>query len=824
MGKKISHYRLEEELGRGGAGHVYKAYDTTLDRTIVLKLLAPDLTADKESRTRFLREARLASALDHPNICTIYEIGEADDQYFIAMQYVPGKTLKQFIGGRPLSLESLLSISLQVGDALAAAHAQGIVHRDIKSTNIIITPRGQAKVLDFGLAKLLSEQPGGFRVDPADVELTRVGASLGTPSYMSPEQARGERVDHRSDIFSFGVVLYEMAAGEGPFKRKSQVETMNAVINEPHAPVTELNKDIPAALAAVMDRALAKRPDDRYPSMPPLMQELRAVVQANWSGELSIPGGVSIPYVPPQRSLSFGSVGRWLGRLWGRETSRTAPPGRTVISQQRESSQISDLKTLNEESASESVMRAAAKMKPGPSIAVLPFVNMSADAENEYFCDGMVEELIDALTKVAGLWVASRSSAFQFKGEAHDIRKVGEQLNVSHVLEGSVRKAGTRLRITAQLIKADDGYHLWSEKYDRELEDIFAIQEEITGKIVQQLKIKLAGEPGAPRVKLYTQNIDAYTLYLKGRFYWNQRTEEGIKKGIEHFQQAIDTDSNYAVAYAGVADCYNILVITGADPPQECWQKAKSAATKALEIDDELAEAHASLALVRMYYEWDWLEAEREFKRAIGLNPNYPTAHQWYAEYLAAMSRPDEAVAEIKRAQELDPLSVMVVTAVGIIFYYARQYDQAIGPLRKAIEMNPNFPPAHRVLGWVCEQQGLSEETIAAFQNAVTTSGRNVSMLADLGRADGLSGEKGEAQKGLDELKSLAQHRYVSPYELALIYTGMGERDQALEKLEEACQEHYWSVAYLNVHPVWDGLRSDPRFTELVKKMGLERS
>lgn len=812
----ISHYRLDKELGRGGGGHVYKAYDTVLNREVVLKLLAPDLVTNQESRARFLREAQLASALDHPNICTIYEIGQVEDQHFIAMQYVPGKPLSRVIDGRPLSLESLLSIGLQVADALTTAHARNIVHRDIKSANIIITPRGQAKVLDFGLAKAVSES-----ASQAEAELTRMGASLGTPSYMSPEQARGERVDHRSDIFSFGVVLYEMATGQGPFKRKSPVETMNAVIHEPHPPITELNQAIPLQLGSIIDRTLAKDPANRYQTMQQVVEALRTVAQT-YASVAGVPDGVSVPYARPQRQSALGGVGRWVRRFLGRETRSGASPSQMLTSGQRESSQVSPASPFPREPAAESSRVSALSARSGPSIAVLPLVNMSADPENEYFCDGMTEELIDALAKVEELRVVSRSSCFQFKGTGHDVRELGEQLNVSHVLEGSVRKAGNRIRITAQLISVNDGFHLWSEKYDRELEDVFAIQDEITERIVEQLKVKLAGEKAAQLVKPATHNVEAYTLYLKGRFYWNKRTEEGIKKGIECFEQAIVTDPGYALAYAGLADCYNVLAITGGDP-SACFSKAKTAATKALALDDTLAEAHASLALTRTFYDWNWLEAESAFQQAIGLNPNYPTAHQWYAEYLSAMKRPDEALTEIKRTLELDPLSLMVITAVGIVFYYARQFDQAIEPLQKVLDMDPNFPPALRVIGWVYEQQGMSEEAIEAYQQAVTSSGRNVSMLADLGRSYAATGRRDEAQKLLDELQDLAQQRYVSPYELALIYTGLGENDQALEKLAAACEERYWLVVNLNVHSTWDRLRAEPRFAALLKRMGLER-
>ncbi|MCS6805711.1 MAG: protein kinase [Acidobacteriota bacterium] len=812
MNRIVSHYRLEKELGRGGGGTVYKAYDLTLNRDVVVKLLAPDLTADRESRARFLREAQLASSLDHPNICTIYEIGQTEDQHFIAMQYVPGQTLSRLLDGRPLSLDSLLSIGLQVADALATAHAHHIVHRDIKAANIIVTPRGQAKVLDFGLAKIVSEKRS-----PSDVELTRMGASLGTPSYMSPEQARGERVDHRSDIFSFGVVLYEMATGQSPFKRRTPIETMNAVINERHRPVSELNKSIPPPLVAIIDRMLAKAPAERYQSMQQVVEELRAVAQT-YGRSVGIPDGVSVPYVVPQRQSALGGVGRWVKRFLNRESRSGATSSRMGRSGLRVTQAAADQLP---EPTIETTQAAVTFMHTAPSIIVLPFVNMSADQENEYFCDGMTEELIDALAKIDGLRVVSRSSSFQYKGVAHNIRELAEQLNVTHVLEGSVRQSGSRIRITAQLINAADGYHLWSEKYDREMADVFSVQDEIAGKIVEQLKLKLTTEQATQLMKPSTHNLEAYTLYLKGRFYWNKRTEEGLRKGIECFQSAIATDPNYALAYAGLADCYNILAITGADPSSDAFRQAKAAALQALALDERLAEAHASLALAKTFYDWDWPGAEQGFRQAIQYNPNYPTAHQWYAEYLSAMSRFDEALTEIKRALELDPLSLMIITAVGLVFYYGRQYDQAIEPLRRVLEMDPNFPPALRVLGWAYEQKGMMEEAVGQYQRAVSASGGNVSMLADLGRAYGLIGWQDKAQQALDELQQIAHRCYVSPYEFALIYAGLDDKDRALEKLYEAAEERYWLMVNLNAHATWDGLRDEPRFIQLLNRMGL---
>jgi serine/threonine-protein kinase len=472
MGQTISHYRLEQELGRGGMGRVYKAYDTVLDRTVVLKLLASDLITDKESRNRFLREARLASALDHPNICTIYEIAEADGQYFIAMQYVPGKTLKQLIGGRPLSLDSLLSIALQVGDAIAAAHARGIIHRDIKSTNIIITPRGQVKVLDFGLAKLLADKERAVSPSTGEAEVTRVGATLGTPSYMSPEQARGERVDHRSDIFSFGVVLYEMAAGRTPFKEKSQVETMSAVINQPHPPVIERNKNIPPPLSALIDRALAKKPSDRYQSVQQMVEELRPIRLSLRLVALSIPDGVMVPYVRPRRQPRLGAVGRWMERFWKSEATWETPPSQESVADQREPYQEQEF----------SLTRGSAR-----TLAVLPFRNLSGDPSADFYGLSLADSLITELAKWKSLIVRPSSLVAKYQNLSIDPAQVRRELDVEIMLTGNFLKAGDRVRVTAQLINVTSSELLWSERIDTEAQDVLKIQDRISQRIVSGL-------------------------------------------------------------------------------------------------------------------------------------------------------------------------------------------------------------------------------------------------------------------------------------------------------------------------------------------------
>jgi len=730
-------------------GEVYLAEDKQLNRKVAIKFLPAQSIRDEQARKRLIREAQAAAKLDHPNICAIYEVGEADGQSFIVMQYVEGETLSSRIQRKPLEIRETLDIAVQVADALAEAHARGVIHRDIKPQNIMITPRDQVKVLDFGLAKVVQQSPSTQSQAETESLLTGPGMILGTVPYMSPEQVKGELLDSRSDIFSFGAVLYEMISGIQPFAGKNAAVTISAILTQEPLSLARYDTDAPEELQSIACKCLKKDREQRYQSTQELLGDLKSL-------------------------------------MFHRSKEQTAA-------------------------------------KPPPSIAVLPFVNMSADPENEFFCDGLAEELINALTKIEHLGVAARTSAFSFKGKEVDVRDIGRKLNVNTVLEGSVRKAGNKLRITAQLINVADGYHLWSERYDRQMEDVFEIQDEITLAIVDALKVRMLGKERAALLKRYTDNTEAYQLYLKGRYYWNKWTAEGIKKGIEYFNQAIEIEPGYALAYAGLADCY---ATQGAGdalalPPKEAFSKAKASAMKALAIDDTLAEAHISLGLVKLNYEWDWLGAEREFKRAIELNSNYAAAYHWYSHYLIVMERTEESFVISKRALEIDPLDLEINAHLAWHYYFARQYDQAIEQCLNTLEMNPNFHEAHWFLGWAYEEKLMYEEAVTEFQKAVALSGGSVQMIAELGHAYAVSGKKDDAQKALDELKELSKRRYVTPYTIALIYVGLGEKDQALEWLESAYEDRDVWLIYLKVEPKFDSLRSEPLFTDLMRRVGL---
>ena len=750
IGKTISHYKILQKLGEGGMGVVYKARDTKLNRPVALKFLTPQALDSKKERTRLVQEAQAAAALNHPHIATIYEIDEVQDQTFIAMEFIDGQSLKEKTKSRPLKLEEALEITVQIAEGLQEAHQKDIIHRDIKSGNIMVTSRGQVKIMDFGLAKTAKG-----RLTARD-EITS-----GTVAYMSPEQASGGSIDPRSDVWSLGVVLYEIVAGQLPFKGNYNEAVIYSILNEEPISIRQLRPKVPMDFERILNKALAKSPDERYQNASGVLFDLRKL----------------------KRQLE------------------------SIISG-----------------------RQPHKKKVRPSIAVLPFANLSADKEQEYFCDGMAENLINALTHVEDLRVVARTSAFSFRGKEIDLREIGRKLKVETLLEGSVRKAGSRLRISAQLINVADGYHLWSEKYDRDIgetccpEDIFTIQDEISLAVVDKLKVKLLGGEKAKLVKRHTKDLEAYDLYLKGRFFWNKRTKEGYRKSLGYFQQAIDRDPTYALAYVGIADCYNLRGWYDYLPPQEAFARARAAAQKALEMDDTLAEANASRGWINTNYEWDWPAAESKYKRAIEINPSYATAHQWYAEYLSYMGRHDESIAEAKRAQELDPFSMIINTDLGQVLYYARRYDQAVEQLQKTLELDPNFIVAHFFLALLYAQKAMNDEATAEAQKARALSGGDDSlMLAHLGAIYSFSGRSDEAKKVLDELQQLSKHTYVSPFYTALIYKGLGQKDQALEWLEKAYEGRDHWLETLEVHPWLDSLRADPRFIELLKKMGFEK-
>ncbi len=742
IGKTISHYKILEKLGEGGMGVVYKAEDTKLKRTVALKFLSPQAIGTEEDKTRFIHEAQAAAALNHPNICTVHEIDEYGDRSFIVMECIEGESLKAKIKSGPLQLDEAVEIAVEIAEGLQEAHNKGIIHRDIKSANIMLTAAGRVKVMDFGLAK-----------SSGRTQLTRSGTTVGTVAYMSPEQGRGEPVDHRTDIWSLGIVLYEMITGELPFKGDYEQVVLYSIMNEQPGSIRDLRSGVLFELEKVVTKAMVKDPDERYRQVDDV---------------------------------------------------------------------LSDLKCIKRKMESKIEKEESARTEPAPSIAVLPFVNMSPDPENEYFGDGLAEELINALTKLKGLHVAARTSAFTFRGREADIREIGKKLDVSTILEGSVRKAGNRLRITAQLINIADGYHLWSERYDRAMDDIFTIQDEITAAIVERLKVELVGIKKETVVKRYTENLEAYDLYLKGIYYWNKLTPDGFERSIEFFKKATEIDPHYALAYASLADSYWFGSFWGNLPPRQTCPKAREAARKAIEIDYTIGQAHASLASIHTFFDWDWEAAEREFKRAIELAPNSSYTRLDYSLYLNLMRRYDEAVIQARKAQELDPLSGICNTHLAHRLWQARRNDEAIEQFQKWLEIEPNDWFSHHHLSQLYLEKSKIKEAIAEIDKSLELSGGVPMNVANAVMIHYRFGDKEVAERLFNSLKKRASREYIQPMGFVMIYLIRGEVDQAFEWVKKAYEERDSFLPWFRVTPL-DCMQfpSDPRIDELLDRLGL---
>ncbi len=803
IGLTVSHYRILEKLGGGGMGVVYKAEDLRLGRHVSLKFLPEQLSRDPLAIERFQREARAASSLNHPHICTIYDVDQYDGQNFIVMEFLEGHTLKNRITGRPIDLERVPEYGHQMADALEAAHAKAIIHRDIKPANIFITNRGQVKLLDFGLAKLLPERraanrarhgPATFSATTEDGHLTSDGVALGTVAYMSPEQVRGQELDERTDLFSLGLVLYEMATGQRAFTGNTSGVIFDAILNRAPTPPARLNPAIPVQLEQIIAKALEKDRELRYRTASDMRADLQRLKRDTDSLR-------AMPFTYGQASRQ--KLRRyWPHYVWG---------GVLAI--------LLILFGLNVSNLRDSLFNGTSQAKI-ESIAVLPFANLSNDSKTEYLSDGITESLINSLSQLPNLAVMSRNTVFRYKGQATDPQKVGHDLHVRAILTGRLSLTGDELLISVNLEDVQNSRQIWGEQYNRKLSNLVSVQQEIAGDIYGRLRPRLAGEEKKLLAKRPTENVEAYQLYLQGLFYWNKWTQADFKRAADYFTLAVQKDPRYALSYAGLADTYSLLGDEGYLPPSEAWPKAKAAAMQALDIDDTLAEAHTSLGLVKEHFEWDWTGAEREFKRAIELNPNSATAHHWYGDYLANMGRPEEGLRETKKAQELDPLSLIINTSLGWQLYVARHNDQAAEQLRKVLDIDAKFAPARRMLEEVYAEMGKQKEAVAEREKILSLSG-SPELAASIEEDFSRAGYKGVLQSWLDGLTEISKHGYISSYSIAQAYMRMGEQEKTFGWLEKAYEEHDSGLVSLAVEPMFDTVRSDPRFRDILRRMKL---
>jgi serine/threonine protein kinase/tetratricopeptide (TPR) repeat protein len=799
IGKTVSHYRILEKLGGGGMGVVYKAEDLSLGRPVALKFLPDQLANDPQALERLQREARSASALNHPNICTIYGVGHQDGQYFIAMEFLEGQTLSHRIGGKPVETEQVLELGIQIADALDAAHAKGIIHRDIKPANIFFTARGQAKILDFGLAKMARPEAadGSVTRDLAREALTQPGSTVGTVAYMSPEQARGRELDARTDIFSFGAVLYEMSTGAMAFRGETSAVLTDAILNRTPAAAVRLNPDVPAELERIISKALEKDRELRYQSAAELRSDLRRLKRQSEGRGAESSGETSATAKPlsgrkPKIVAAFClvlMVGLIAGILY---FVRGHPP--TVR-----------------------------------SIAVLPFVNESKDASSEYISDGITEGVIDNLSEVPDLKVMSRNTVFRFKGKGEDAQAAGRDLHVEAVLTGRIAHQADALTISAELVNVSDGSRIWGHQFRHQVFDLAGVQEELATAVADKLRPNANSADKARLAKRPTENSEAYRLYLQGRYYWNQRTGPGIKKSIEFFQQATEKDPNFALAYAGLADAYNISNILGMQAPKESSPEAKAAATKALVLDPQLGEAHAALGLVKSHYDYDFPGAENEFLKAIKFNPNYAEAHLFYAGgYLTPMGRNEEAIAEMKKALELDPLSLPLNNLMGETYLNAGDYEKSVQQFQRTIDLDPTFPLTHFFFASALAAIGRYEQAIEENRKGEVLAGASseeaAAEAAEFQKAFRTGGEKGYWQKNFElTLKAYKQAgtHYFPALELAGAYARVGDKEKAFEWLEKSYEERDGNLTLLKSDSDFKSLRGDPRFADLIRRMGL---